>query len=704
MKHNFKFEFSPNLITLLGEQLIHDKKIAVSELVKNAYDADADWVEVNVSKDSISIYDNGCGMDIDTIQNIWLKPGVSSKNNIKTATITPTPKHKRMPIGEKGVGRLGSHKLGHIIELYTKTEQNKEIYLKINWKDVENANSLNDLQAIEVTENNQPVFFKDEETGTKILISKLKENWEDKDYQNLSKDLTNLISPFASDNEKFQIKFTKNNEVLTSELSNEVESIKENALFEFNVSIADGLIKKFYYKFQPWQGLEKVKPRIVSLAKDKELIAKIIGKNSKFLSVNNVLRKYKDFNIGEISFQGVIYDFDNILWNIQTQMPKTRKKITKDYMKSNGGVRVYRDDFRIFNYGEYGSDILELDLERVNRPAGRISSNQILASIKLNRKDSTSLIEKTNREGFINNSALTDFQDCLKEVTFYLISALRQDDKAKIIRAYLENATDRTTVEHKIEDIKKLVNDSNIDEDKKEKIGQKLERFAKDFDHAKKVLLSASSTGLNLAIVVHELRHLLNRLSSELGSHNWSKAEDVAELLQTTVNNYSNIIRLDKRNSLVSVKSIVDTAAFNVELRFEAHNVKLDLDIPNGLEINVKKNLVIGILNNLFDNSLYWLKHQNIENKQIYIKAYKKEGQIHLLIADNGLGFTVDFESAVMPFITGRQDESSMGIGLYLADQVMTAHQGFLLQAQFEEEGLPADFKSGALIKLIFKL
>ena len=54
MKHNFNFEFSPNLIILLGEQLIHDKKIALSELVKNAYDADASKVEVEVSNAQIS--------------------------------------------------------------------------------------------------------------------------------------------------------------------------------------------------------------------------------------------------------------------------------------------------------------------------------------------------------------------------------------------------------------------------------------------------------------------------------------------------------------------------------------------------------------------------------------------------------------------------------------------------------------------------
>jgi HSP90 family molecular chaperone len=99
----------------------------------------------------ITITDDGCGMDIGTIKNIWLKPGVSSKKkNIKEGRLTP--KYSRMPIGEKGVGRLGSHKLGSQIELYTKAK-NQEISLSIDWNKLEQSTSLSNMPPIDVLEN-----------------------------------------------------------------------------------------------------------------------------------------------------------------------------------------------------------------------------------------------------------------------------------------------------------------------------------------------------------------------------------------------------------------------------------------------------------------------------------------------------------------------------------------------------------------------
>ena len=705
MKHNFKFEFSPNLIVLLGEQLIHDKKIAISELVKNSYDADADWVNIDINKNSITIYDNGCGMDIDTIKNIWLKPGISSKDNIKTGNLTP--KHKRMPIGEKGVGRLGSHKLGNIIEVYTRSynedtfSYNNEIHFKINWRDIETTKSHDELIPTEVYDLSEPSIFKDS-TGTKIVISSLKDDWDEKDYNALSSDLTNLITPFAGSSDRFQINFKKDGELFKNNLMQEVESIKKNALFKFKIILEDGYIETFDYDFSPWSGLEKVSERSIDAEKNKTLLSKIIGGNNSYLSLEKKIDTYQKVNIGTIKFEGVIYDYDNTLWNIQTQIDRTDKQKIKNYMKSNGGVRVYRDNFRVFNYGEPGNDILDLDLARVNRPAGKISSNQILAAIVLNRAQSTDLVEKTNREGFINNSALKLLQDSLSEV-INIINVFRQEDKSKIIKVYLENAQDRAGVEKKIDQIQQLVEKSEIDENTKKKINSELSNFAKDFDHTKKVFLSAATTGLSLAIVVHEINHLLKKLNLDIGKTDWKAVIATTKLLQALVTNYSNIIRLDKKNDEILIADLVNIARFNVEQRFIHHKVNVTIDIPKDLSCSVKKNLVAGALTNLFDNSLYWLDYQGIENKKIIVSAYEKDGQIHLVIADNGLGFTISFESALMPFVTGRKDDSSMGIGLYLTEQILIAHQGLLVQGDFEEEKLPSEFKDGAIIKLIFR-
>lgn len=77
------------LLTMLGEQLLKNERIALVELIKNAYDADADRVDVEFEKfgkgmvktpeSRIVVRDNGCGMTLDTIRTAWMNPATPSK-------------------------------------------------------------------------------------------------------------------------------------------------------------------------------------------------------------------------------------------------------------------------------------------------------------------------------------------------------------------------------------------------------------------------------------------------------------------------------------------------------------------------------------------------------------------------------------------------------------------------------------------------
>src|SRR5690606_18777716 len=99
--------------------------------------------------------------------------------------------------------------------------------------------------------------------------------------------------------------------------------------------------------------------------------------------------------------EGYIFDQDSFVLKLGV----SDKVGFKKYLKANGGVKVFRDKLRVYDYGEPETDWLGLDLRRVNQPAKRISNNILLSSISINRKDSSDLIEKTNREGFIENEA-----------------------------------------------------------------------------------------------------------------------------------------------------------------------------------------------------------------------------------------------------------------------------------------------------------
>ncbi|MBK7854856.1 MAG: ATP-binding protein [Bacteroidetes bacterium] len=126
-----KFKPRARLLLQLGDQLIKNESIALVELVKNSYDADANHVDVymeNVDDPHngvIIIEDDGFGMDATTVEDVWMEPGSDFKTE-KFIKREVSPKFERLPIGEKGIGRFGVHKLGNQIEMTTKKKEQKK--------------------------------------------------------------------------------------------------------------------------------------------------------------------------------------------------------------------------------------------------------------------------------------------------------------------------------------------------------------------------------------------------------------------------------------------------------------------------------------------------------------------------------------------------------------------------------------------------
>src|SRR5262249_14239471 len=101
----------------------------------------------------------------------------------------------------------------------------------------------------------------------------------------------------------------------------------------------------------------------------------------------------------------------------------------KEYLDENGGIRIYRDGIRVYDFGEPGNDWLNLDLRRVNTPTARTSNNQILGILRLDAATSGDLREKSNREGFIENEAFEDFRDAVISVLTQVEAEKTKDQK-----------------------------------------------------------------------------------------------------------------------------------------------------------------------------------------------------------------------------------------------------------------------------------
>lgn len=76
-----KFQMSINLQVLnhLGLNLYSNTSAVLSEVVANAWDADATEVKIQIDGDTITIADNGVGMDLSDINNKYLTVGYQKR-------------------------------------------------------------------------------------------------------------------------------------------------------------------------------------------------------------------------------------------------------------------------------------------------------------------------------------------------------------------------------------------------------------------------------------------------------------------------------------------------------------------------------------------------------------------------------------------------------------------------------------------------
>ena len=240
---HLQFSISPRILKHLGNDLIKDESIALFELVKNSYDACATKCEMFFKTnqhanivDELTIKDNGLGMCLSVIENVWLTIGTDNKaKNIKENDCG------RLPLGEKGIGRLSVHKLGNIIEMYTRSENHKEVHVFIDWNQIDSIDSIDEF-IIKVEENDVPVIFKND-TGTYIKVHQLKGSWDSRGkLRDIYRTLLTFSTPFDS-NESFRVNVSSNNPKLFDDLP-KVEDILQMAMYKCEATISGSIISK----------------------------------------------------------------------------------------------------------------------------------------------------------------------------------------------------------------------------------------------------------------------------------------------------------------------------------------------------------------------------------------------------------------------------------------------------------------------------
>ncbi len=491
-KATMSFRPRARIMLQLGEQLIKNESIALLELVKNSYDADASVVNVimndieNPDNGSIIIEDNGTGMDLDTVKDVWMEPGSDNKEK-QFIEKKRSKKYNRLPLGEKGIGRFGAHKMGRIIELVTRQNNKPEVYLTIDWTRFEGHQYLNEV-SINITER-EPVVFVKTSHGTRITIKKLKDVWTRGTVRDIHRSLNSLCSPFSNQTpDSFMVNFClgKNQEWLEDLIT--WKEIEETALYHIRCSIQEDHITKFTYEFRPWTIMDKLKKR------------KVNEKDEHFQKLNRMVQRVEKkivpldlsrFEIGQIHFEALIFDRTPKILALGVQ----DKKGFKEYLDQNGGIRVYRDGVRVYDYGEPGNDWLNLDVRRVNVPTKRISNNIILGAVHIDRDNSHSLLEKTNREGFIENEAYQYFKAAVL-YTLGVIETFRYPDKEKLQNLYGTTAKSEPVLAT-INELRDYIEKKVDDVPARKEILKYVDRIEHEYQDISEVLLKSAGAGLS---------------------------------------------------------------------------------------------------------------------------------------------------------------------------------------------------------------
>lgn len=720
-----KASFKPRarLLKLLGDQLIGTPQLAIFELVKNSYDADADKVEVtirkplNLEEGSIEVTDfGGEGMDADTIKNIWLEPGADHKEH-KRKSGKRTTKHNRLPLGEKGVGRFAVHKLGQKIKLVTKTKSTPEVELNIDWRAFEKVKYIED-QEVEIKTNTTPSVFKDGRTGTQIIISELNNPLSDASIRELYRNIQSIRSPFehnsienrlkdckkGADDEKPNFEVTlhlPDNPNLTDDLLDLADMIKQ-AMFKFSFIVDESGKWQWLYEFSPNEQIQKSFKVIPKTEKSNgiEFLPFAHNEDKEFKKAYYENPSQILEGIGPIKGEFYVFDFDKDVLGHYHNTDSLRK-----FVRQNGGIRIYRDDIRVYNYGEPSDDWLSLDDRRVQSVAKGLNRKITVGAVSLELLPDSRLTEKTNREGFIENEA---FELLHKIVTNCIgkFESLRKPDKDRL-RELLKGETTSSVIE-----IKKPVDSLREIAEKKgilKELAPTIDRIEKSYEEMRDVMLKAGTAGLNMTIAFHEIHRGVRdaRKIIEKGEAREVLIKQL-ERFELLLDTYANLIK-QERPKQTTLKEVLQNNHAISELRFEMHDVLVSCPIladdePN-YSLKLPTQLITSAINNLVDNSIHWLDQRwgaEKDKKYLYIGVNEEFGLgPAIIVADNGPGWrNITPEDMVKPFMTTKS--GGMGIGLFYTANIMEQIGGELVFLKPGDiEGIP-DAANGAIIALVF--
>ena len=651
------------LISLIGEELISDEAVAVVELVKNAYDADASTVKVRFEGDdplhpeSLIVSDDGIGMSLDTVLSGWFEPGTATKRkNSKSPG-------GRVYQGAKGVGRFAAARLAGALYLETKLRGTDEaVTVLLEFGEFGEDRYLDEVE-IQYEVRKLPQLA----PGTTLTLMGLrkKKEWNHDDFETLHNRLSRLISPFG-DVKDFSIELIVPG---FPEFTGEVQ--------------AHELIRKPIYRLTgslesdgTFSGTIKVNDQTVRELKDHH-----VGKRGEHVGCGGFSVEFRAWDRDRVGLSSLMLKYNLGLQEI--------RRILSEY----SGVSIYRDGFRVQPYGSPGNDWLGLDNRSRQSPTNRLANNQIVAAIRCSRETNPEIVDRTTREGLVHNFAYDQLMEWVVRVL-----ALLEEERYKA-RPREETRVDEVQTLFEVFDLAPVVEEADRQLGKQHPVTKLVRKSDTEIregvrrlqEHYSRLLMTAG-IGQLVDLVIHEIGAPIGRINREIVhlEKKFMKQLDDDELseVQKSIGAIKGWLeqvvvlraRLDPktagkrgRATTFSVQEEIYGNLLLFESLLSKKKIDAKLHSPSDpLVVKMTRSALGQILANLLDNSVYWLTRHHGDGKggRIDITLNVLEHGFRIIYCDDGPGVDESNREAMFdPYFSTK--ENGMGLGLFIARQVI---------------------------------
>ena len=697
-ENTVRFSIDAGVIDRLGKELVARHETAVSELIKNAYDADATFVTLSfIEADDLGgtlvITDDGNGMNREQLVNGFMR--ISSSDKIHTPL---SPKFKRKRAGRKGIGRFSAQRLGEKLTIITQTSYSKNAYkVNIDWNSYKMDEDLMLISnSIEEIPRERAIA-----NGTTLIIEGLRDWWSEAMIKRVYRYALDIVQPFPLAKQKlidgkiedvgFQINCLKDDVPIANE---------ESMFFEHALAEIEGGVDEEGRAY--WQIINS---KVDSITETKQ-----------FLEEN-----YKKL-IGGVNFKAHYFIYNKNL------IPKQIESYIRESAKTIGGIRLYRNGFRVLPYGEPQNDWIGLDESIRVRSILPVHGNiNFFGFVEIDGKIKE-FQELSSREGLLENDSYKELVDFLYKSLISAVIRIAEvrGKKVKTGQKNWEsknNKTPQEAVEEAVDLLESVANEleedtknsSNSTDEDKERNSRKQQKAKEAREKAEELKQALEEIGeLNMLRVLAGLGLVIGEFTHEINQYLPSFAIDTKHLienLEKDTENYLKAVGMKSRfDSFQVYASYFDeTISENVnrelrpiELRdainpfietigkdLKRNNIKVTPDIK-GIDLFTCKMHMsewASILFNLYTNSKKAIKRANPEEKKILIKAGETDDHVFVEFMDNGVGIPKENRDKIFNafFTTStpknrnsntNEELSGTGLGLKIIKDIVESYQG----------------------------